>query len=399
MQSSITRLFELDQLARRDAANYPKKRVLYEPLRQLQGKHFCGIVGPRGAGKTVLLKQLAAAMENSFYLSLDAGSGQDLFDLAKHLQETLKIDTLLVDEIHFQPDYDAELKKIYDFLTIKVLFTSSVALAITSSAFDLSRRVRLIKLPPFSFREYIFFKTGHLLPILTLDDIIHQNWDTRHLRCRYLFEPYLRGGLLPFALDEPDPLPLLHNILQKILHHDIPTIASLLVKEINLLEKMLIFIGRSSVDGISYSSISRNLGITKYKAAAYLDIMSRALVLHIVFPRGTNVMREPKVLMSPPYRLLFGEDERTVGGLREDFFAEMMGAAGLSFDYLKSTRGKKTPDFLISSGTEKIVFEIGGKGKGRSQFKGITTDRKIILSADDRIDDLRRPLHLLGFLY
>jgi hypothetical protein len=100
-----------------------------------------------------------------------------------------------------------------------------------------------------------------------------------------------------------------------------------------------------------------------------------------------------------PYRLLFGENERTVGGLREDFFAEMMEAAGLHFDYLKSTRGKKTPDFLTSSGKERIVLEIGGKGKGRSQFKGITTDRKIILSAEDRIDELRRPLHLLGFLY
>ena len=399
MQSSISKLIELDQLARRDATNYPRKRLLYKTLRQLQGKHFCGIVGSRGAGKTVLLKQLAAAIENSFYLSLDAGAEHDLFDLAKHLQETMKIDTLLIDEIHFQSNYDAELKKIYDFLKIKIFFTSSVALAMTASAFDLSRRVRLIKLPLFSFREYIFFKTGELLPILTLDDIIRQNWDIRHLRCSYLFETYLRGGLLPFALEEPDPLPLLNNILQKILHRDVPAIASLLVKEIGLLEKMLIFIGRSSVDGISYSSISRNLGITKYKAASYLEIMSRALVLRIVFPKGAKVMREPKVLMSPPYRLLFGENERTVGGLREDFFAEMMEAAGLHFDYLKSTRGKKTPDFLTSSGKERIVLEIGGKGKGRSQFKGITTDRKIILSAEDRIDELRRPLHLLGFLY
>ena len=112
MQSSISKLIELDQLARRDATNYPRKRLLYKTLRQLQGKHFCGIVGSRGAGKTVLLKQLAAAIENSFYLSLDAGAEHDLFDLAKHLQETMKIDTLLIDEIHFQSNYDAELKKI-----------------------------------------------------------------------------------------------------------------------------------------------------------------------------------------------------------------------------------------------------------------------------------------------
>ena len=189
------------------------------------------------------------------------------------------------------------------------------------------------------------------------------------------------------------------SFLQKILQRDIPAIASLLVEEIGLLEKMLIFIGRSSVDGINYSSISRNIGITKYKAASYLELMSQALVLHIVFPQGTNVMREPKVLMCPPYRLLFNEYDQAIGGMREDFFAEMMTAAGLPFDYLKSTRGKKTPDFLTYNGKESIVLEIGGKGKGRSQFKGITTGRKIILSADDRIDDLKRPLYLLGFLY
>ena len=399
MQTTISDLIELDQLARQDAANYPQKRLLYEQLRQLQGRHFAGIVGPRGAGKTVLLKQLAVATENSFYLSLDTTADHDLFDLAKQLQETLGVTTLLVDEIHFQQDYDEKLKKIYDFLKVKVLFTSSVALAMTESAFDLSRRVRLIKLPLFSFREFIFFKTGELLPSLSLDDIINKKWTTQHLRYSYLFESYLKGGLLPFSIDEPDPLPLLNNILQKILQRDIPTIASLLVEEIALLEKMLIFIGRSSVDGINYSSISRNIGITKYKAASYLELMSQALVLHIIFPQGTNVMREPKVLMCPPYRLLFNEYDQAIGGLREDFFAEMMTAAGLPFDYLKSTRGKKTPDFLTCNGKESIVLEIGGKGKGRSQFKGVSTDRKIILSADDQVDNLKRPLYLLGFLY
>ncbi|MCK5679858.1 ATP-binding protein [bacterium] len=399
MKSTIGDIIELDHLARQDAVNYPQKRLLYENLRQLKGKHFTGIVGARGAGKTVLLKQLATSFKNSLYLSLDTTADHDLFDLAKHLQSTLGIEILLIDEIHFQKNYDEKLKKIYDFLKIKVVFTSSVALAMTSSAFDLSRRVQLTKLPFFSFREFIFFKTGELLPCLTLNDIINKNWTARHIRYSYLFESYLKGGQLPFSIDEPDPLPLLCNILQKILQRDIPSIAPLLVEEIGLLEKMLTFIGKSSVDGINYSSISHNIGITKYKAASYLKLMSQALVLHVIFPKGTNVMREPKVLMCPPYRLLFNEYSQAIGGLREDFFAEMMNAAGLSFDYLKSTRGKKTPDFITCVDNKNIVLEIGGKGKGRSQFKGITTDRKIILSADDKIDDLKRPLHLLGYLY
>jgi predicted AAA+ superfamily ATPase len=62
-------LVELDQLARQEGKKYDRKRFLYEDLQQLSGKHFTGIIGPRGAGKTVLLKQLLIEWENSFYVS------------------------------------------------------------------------------------------------------------------------------------------------------------------------------------------------------------------------------------------------------------------------------------------------------------------------------------------
>jgi hypothetical protein len=45
-----------------------------------------------------------------------------------------------------------------------------------------------------------------------------------------------------------------------------------------------------------------------------------------------------------------------------------------------------------------VAFEIGGKGKGRSQFKGIQADRKIVMAEDSRPAADRMPLHLAGFL-
>ncbi len=169
--------------------------------------------------------------------------------------------------------------------------------------------------------------------------------------------------------------------------------------ELPVIEKMLKFIGKSTVDSINYSSISRNVGITKYKAESYLNGLTQALVTHVIFPKGTGVMREPKVLLTPPYRLLYNDYEYAAGGLREDFFAEMLTGASIEFHYLKSTRGSKTPDFLVQDKQGHIVLEVGGKGKGRSQFKGINVKRKIILSHGDKIDDIRRPLFLLGYLY
>ncbi|MEI6339226.1 MAG: hypothetical protein WCQ57_11680 [Verrucomicrobiota bacterium] len=164
------------------------------------------------------------------------------------------------------------------------------------------------------------------------------------------------------------------------------------------MRKLLAFIGRSAVDGINYSSLSSNLGITKYKAEHYADALEKAFVLQRIFPAGTNLLREPKVLLVPPVRLLHLPIEQATGGLREDFFALAMRQGGIPVHYLKSTRGKKTPVFLIRHHGQEIALEIGGKGKGRSQFKGITTDRKIVLAPDIAPQPDRLPLHLIGFL-
>jgi predicted AAA+ superfamily ATPase len=44
---------------------------------------------------------------------------------------------------------------------------------------------------------------------------------------------------------------------------------------------------------VSYSSLYANVGITKYKAQRYVDILERSFLLRRAFPAGTNVLREP----------------------------------------------------------------------------------------------------------
>ncbi len=395
---SFNHLLELDELARDDGKRYPKKRELYSTLISEKGKHITGIVGPRGVGKTIILKQMAVHREKAFYLSLDTIEEEDLFEAAKRLSERYDVKLLLLDEIHFQKEYEKKLKKVFDFLDIKVIFSSSVALSMLESSYDLSRRVKLVNLYPFSFREFLFFTKNITLPQITLDDILTKNWDTRHLRYEFLFEEYVKGGLMPFSLEEPDIFPLLENIIQKIIRKDIPSVAPLKTDELSLIEKTLKFIGTSSVDGINYSSISRNVGITKYKAESYIRLLEKAFVLNVVFPAGTNVLKEPKVLMYLPLRLLYQNEHQALGGMREDFFAEMMRMKGMDFNYLKTKRGAKTPDFFVKQDAGNIVVEIGGKGKGREQFKGIQMEKKLILTHPSNIEGLKRPLFLLGFL-
>ncbi|MBL7072779.1 MAG: ATP-binding protein [Candidatus Omnitrophica bacterium] len=394
----ISPLLEFDRLAREDGKKYRKKRYIFSEIAKTKGKHFIAIAGPRGSGKTTLLKQIALEKRNSFYVSLDTIKNGDIFEIVKKLHTDLNINLFLLDEVHFHPAFDEGLKKIYDFLSVKVVFTSSVSLALFESGFDLSRRVLLKKLYPFSFREYLFFKYNKNLPLLSLSDIIEKRWTRSVFEYAENFIDYLQGGVLPFSLDEALPFPILKNIVTTVIRKDIPSLGKVTIDELEIIEQMLAFIGKSQIDGINYSSLSKNLGITKYKAQQYVNFLEKAFVLHKIMPKGTNILKEPKILMALPYRLLYSNYEDAVGGLREDFFVEIMRSLDIDFYYLKSNRGAKTPDYLLSLKNTDIVIEIGGKNKGREQFKGIQTKKKIILTSSVETSGIKRPLFLLGLL-
>lgn len=394
----IPEILELNERAKEEARRYPRKRPLYTVVQRESGRHFTGIVGPRGVGKTVLLKQLALSDPGACYISADAIEEPDLFNISKILSDQLKIKTLLIDEIHFCRTYAKDLKRIYDFFNVRVVFTSSVSLSLFDTAHDLSRRVLLRFLYPFSFREFLSFAKGTEIPALTIDDIVDGRWTAEHMRFDYLFDDYLQGRLFPFSLEEPDCMPMLGNICSKIAHRDIPMVSNLRMEDIQKIEKAVAFIGKSDVDGINFSSISRNLGITKYKAEQYVGLLAKAFVLNPIYPIGTNVLREPKVLMYLPFRLLYKDWDQCIGAIREDFCAEMLTMCGYRFHYLKTKRGAKTPDFHVVYGNKRLVVEIGGKGKGREQFKGIKIEKKLILTHSAEAGTDKRPLSLLGFL-
>lgn len=392
-------LLELDKMAKVAGRRLQERRSLYGLLQAEEGRHFIGISGPRGAGKTILLQQLAAASEDGCYVSLDTlPPDTDLFFLVKGLKERYGFVRFFLDEVHFLKDGLGALKKIYDFLEVRVIFTSSVALRIKETAHDLSRRVRIHCLDYFTFREYLTFAHDLRLPRLALDDFLAGRIDPAYLRTGDRWESYLTHGLMPFALAEPEPMPLLQATVETIITKDIPGTLRLHIDELETLRRLLTFVGRSEVDGINYSTLAKNLGITKYKAEQYVQAFEDAFLFLPLFPKGTNVLREPKVLLMPPVRLLYRHIKEARGGLREDAVALVMRQAGIPLHYLKTTRGQKTPDFLIQHEDLSIVLEVGGKGKGRTQFKGFKADRKIVLTEECAPGADRLPLHLLGFL-
>ncbi len=400
-------MLSLDRQAVERVNKFPHRRFIVRTADELPGRPFVAVIGPRGVGKTVFLRQLRKKYEKGMYISADTlPLDSSLKDTIRFFAEQYGIEQFFVDEIHFIPNYAAELKELYDFTPYRIWFSSSVALSLHSSSWDLSRRVRIIKMLPFTFREYLFFRYAIDVPKLNIEDALFRPVDPVYLRQEAYFHEYLNGGLYPFLLEPGAALEQFKNIIAKIVNDDIPNAdKKTSTEDILVIKKMLQFLGKAPVDGINYSSVSKNLGITKYKAEKFLGVLENSFLIKRVFPKGTNVLKEPKVLMELPYRLLYRPYTECIGELREDFFAEAMEQHGIDFTYAKTTRGKKTPDYVINFERKTVVVEIGGKGKGRSQFKDFEYDNKIVLYQNVGESDTHRrpkpglsvPLHCIGY--
>ena len=362
---------------------YTFKRFLFDTLIQdLDTSYITGVSGLRGAGKTVLLLQLLNHLDNSVYISLDTlDPAVDLFKLASIFVQEYKTKYLLLDEVHFLKHWSRALKMIYDILQIKVFFTSSVSLDILSTREDLARRVVIYKLPVLSYREYLHLFHG--IPVPTVD--LRQFLDAPNPLV--FLERQLKGVTLldldsNFSEYMKSPLPLflkknvqqtIDTTLEKIITHDILSIHKLNFEDRLHIYETLKFLANMESPDISVSELAKNLGVSRYKMKVYLDLLERAFVVHLVMPYGKNVLQEPKVLMDLPFRhyLTTLPEKRYLGCFKEDFFVTMLKGAGLKIFYLKNTKGRKTPDYLIELEGKKYIVEIGGKSKGFRQFKGI----------------------------
>jgi len=199
-------------------------------------------------------------IENSLYLSADTmGSGDRLADIVKSMFDRHGITTFFIDEVHYFRDFDADLKELYDFLPVRIYCTSSVAASLESAARDLSRRVQPILMGQCSFREYLSLALDIELPPLTLKELFSGAIAREYLASAVHFPQYLRGAGYPFTF-EPGA-------------------------------------GLAQFEGINYSSISQNLGITKYMAERFVALLERSFLLRRVLPAGTNVLREPKIFL------------------------------------------------------------------------------------------------------
>ena len=207
-----------------------------------------GIVGAKGVGKKTLLLQFMKkhnlTPNEMMYISVDHPlmSSTTILEVAREFA-TLGGKLLIFDEIHSQADFANDLKTIWDFLEINIIFSGSSALHLDNA--DLSRRALKYYLPTLSFREYIEIQTNQKFEKQTLENILtsHTTFATTiasTLKPLKYFKEYLEYGFYPFYLEDIETSKIkLYEAINKTIDIDLLKIYNIDPKKLRNIKKIL----------------------------------------------------------------------------------------------------------------------------------------------------------------
>jgi len=380
--------------------NLPYKRYFHNRI-NFSGQ-MTGIVGARGVGKTTFLIQYLKALDIPFdqklYISADTINIPSLFEVAEDFAKE-EGQILVIDEIHKYPDFEIELKKIYDILDLKVIFSGSSALQIDHAKADLSRRAIIHHVYGLSFREFLELSRGISLPSYTLEDILTNHVNIAYellekFNLRLPFREYIKSGYYPFYFeDKENYLFKLNETINTVIEVDIPSIFPIEYSNISNLKKLIRLICASSpyTPNIKELLAKMSMGDNYKGLYRFLDYLHQAKVLNIVRAKskGDSIFTKPEKIYLNNTNLHSAYcPSSEIGTVREVFFASMLREA-------HSVATAKKGDFLID---ESYTFEVGGKNKSFKQIKDIPNS--FVVADDIEIGSGNKiPLWLFGFLY
>lgn len=401
MKNLLNNLFELShQKIQNQKTNY--HRFLFDVIMKNNSK-FSGVYGSRGVGKTTLLLQLANSFklksDELLYISCDHPllAGVSLFELT---QEFSKYGgkCILIDEVHEALNFEQELKSIYDFLDIKVLFSGSSAIKLTNPSF--ARRYAMHHLPILSFKEYLELSLHTTLQSYSLEEIISNHTEIANTILQKLgeekilkhFEAYLKIGAYPFYFEnKQNYTQMVLDTINTILYADLGALYNISGEKIIVLRKLLTSICVSNPLELSIETLAQKVGTSKVTLYKYIELLHKAeLLRHVVFEgkRFKSLQKPDKLYLANTTLFSSLCMEPKVGTIRESFFASQVSVKS-SLHYVD--RG----DFLVD---EKYTVEIGGKNKDFAQIKDI--EKSFIVADEIEVGFKNKiPLWLFGFLY
>jgi predicted AAA+ superfamily ATPase len=387
--------------------SYDTHRYLYDTF-SIKTR-LTGLIGPRGTGKTTLLlqyiKNKIPDIDQCIYVSLDNiyFANNRLLDFVNELHEVQGIKYFFLDEIHKYPNWDQELKNIYDsYPDIYVVFSGSSSIDLIHGSYDLSRRGVIYRIKGLSFREYLWFCGVVKEKPITINELIEDRAKIEQLlscipKIRGYFKEYLQYGYYPFFNEDIESYnEKLFRIVEKTIYEDIANYYKLKTENLVYFKKIIAYIGTIPPGKLNRNNIAKNIGLDNKTIQTYLSIMEDTGLVTLIAnekTQSTILKSIEKIYLDNPnlYQSIMNETgfETNIGSVREIFFINMIRNSGGKIFY--SSIG----DFV----SEGYYFEIGGKNKKSTQIKEVID--KAYLVKDDIIFGSKHeiPLYLFGFLY
>lgn len=342
------------------------RRYMYDKI--LWDDRMIGIVGPRGVGKSTMVKQhilrqpdrdrwLYVSADNSYFFnnSLTSLTDEWIKENGAHI---------VIDEIHKYKNWSQELKQIYDtHPSLQIIFTGSSVLDIHKGAADLSRRALMFGMQGMSFREYLTMHKGISFPICTLEDILSHKVDS-YIPLDFhplpYFREYLKKGYYPFS-NLPGYEIRLQQVMIQTLEVDIPQYAGMNVSTSRKLSRLLAILSASVPYKPNMGSLAEELKVSKNDLPDYLLYIEMAgLIGQLRDDTGglRGLGKVDKIFVDNPNLMyaLQGEGSN-IGSIRETFFYNQMRVNN-------GVVASRTTDFRIG----KHIFEVGGAKKGQRQI-------------------------------
>ena len=335
------------------------------------------LIGPRQAGKTTLLRAMAAELKENgvgtLFYNIDIDRDRALFETQEKFVRTIDLETggekhyIFIDEIQRLPDAGLFFKGIYDRnLPHKYILTGSGSLELKERiAESLVGRKRNFYLYTVSPGEFAHFKTKYRYGD-RLAEKLHQDAEF----AESILSEYLTYGGYPAVVTEAtrrEKLRTLGEIYGGYIERDIKNLLRL-EKSSAFVTLLRLLAGRSG-QTVNYSDLSLHTGLNQATVKNYLWYTEKTFITARVNPYFTN--REKEIVKAPTYYFLDTGLRNYLRGIFDDpndrgfrFQAMVYRLLEAHFRHTSAsvhfwrTKSKAEVDFVVDRGFTTLPVEV-----------------------------------------
>ena len=408
-------------LPRRDGFYKVRKALEFAISKPLKNPRVIILSGLRGVGKTTVLLQLYKdfvtkgwSPDEIVYLSMDKAvfSGKNITDLVEEYQERVLFNYLvksdrkfifLIDEAHYSPKWDLEIKIIHDEApNTMFVISGSSALQLGMSP-DLARRSISENLFPLNFLEHILINHQKEPPgdiTNAFRDLIFESSDINEIEKKYsdvvkpLNDPlrendgyspgalrrFLFEGGMPWSNVEHMKYNSTYDVIGRIIEKDIPLIGDHDTRTLRILPKILGML--APAPNTSMNTITRDLeGVSITTVKRLLETLTKTQLIFEISPYGSvkkslrgetrKYYASPSLASAVLTELGFNPND-FLGPLTECAVASVLFKLSKMEPGIQLTYqvGKGHADFVLNYRNNIIVIEVG-YGKKEEGFRQV----------------------------